>query len=427
MKILLKQGLVLSSTAPYRFKRKDILIQDGKIAEISDTISTSADEKIDCREKVILPGLINSHTHVAMNILRGVGDDLQLMDWLSKEIWPREKKLTENDVHIGSKLAICESIRSGTTCINDMYFHMDLVTDAVEESGIRAVLGYGMIDLGDFEAKGQEELKEAKRFTKKLIEKKNPLLRPAICPHAPHTCSKKLLEESAKLAKEQRQILHIHCAETRAELAHTLKEYRLRPVQLLEKTGCLTDSSILAHGVYVSKSEFRTLKKSGASIAHCPASNLKLAGGGAAPIPQFIIEDVNLSIGTDSAASNNSLSVLESAKMGALEQKNFHFDASAIKADDYLKMCLEGGARALGLRSGKIKKGYDADLIFIDKNQPNIVPFTNNAGWLLYSFTNSNVADSMVGGRWVMKDRVILTLDEAKVLKDSQKIADRLN
>jgi 5-methylthioadenosine/S-adenosylhomocysteine deaminase len=189
---------------------------------------------------------------------------------------------------------------------------------------------------------------------------------------------------------------------------------------------CLNSRTILAHAVYSSKSEVLLVAHRSASIAHCPVSNLKLAGGGAAPIPEFIKAGANISLGTDGAASNNSLNLFESMKVGAIEQKNFRFDASAVKADDYLRMATEGGAKALGLKAGRIEKGYLADLVLLDAKSANLVPFTNNAGWLVYAAGPHNVSDVMVNGKWVMRDRNLISLDEEKIIENAQKAASRL-
>ncbi len=435
MAYLITGARVLSVQAPCSFSEKDVLVSDeGKIEKVSSSIKTAgADaEVIRANGKILMPGLINTHTHAAMSLLRGMGDDLQLHKWLSTQIWPREKKMTPAHVKAGTLLACAEFIRSGTTCFNDMYFHMDATAEAAMQSGMRAVLGYGMIDLGDFDGKGRKELATAEKFVRGLQSHPNPLLTPSIGPHAPHTCSSKLLQASAKLASKLKIPLHIHAAETRSELAQVLAKTKKeagrarRPIEYLDDCGCLGPRTVLAHGVYASKSEVLLVAKRGASVAHCPVSNLKLASGGAAPIPEFLAAGANLSLGTDGAASSNSLDLFESMKTGAIEQKNFRFDAAAVKADDYLKMATEGGAEALGIKAGKIAPGYLADLVLLDARAPNLVPFTNTAGWLVYSAKPQNVTGVMVNGKWLMRERELLTLDEEKILAAAQKSAGGL-
>ncbi len=434
MGYLIHGAMVLSAQAPYSFSQKDVLVSDaGLIENVAPSISPpSSCGQIDASGHVLLPGLVNAHTHAAMSLLRGVGDDLHLNEWLQKDVWPREKRMDEKTIETGTKLALCEMVRSGITCFNDMYFHMDAAARAVQQSGMRAVLGYGMIDMGDFGGKGRKELAIAGKFAEKISRQNNPLITSSICPHATHTCSAELLQESAKLARKLKLPLHIHAAETRKETADVLAKTKkesgraLRPIEFLDSCGCLSSRTILAHGVYASKSEVLLMARRSSSLAHCPVSNLKLAGGGAAPVPEYAQAGVNLSIGTDGAASNNSLNLFESMKAGAIEQKNFRFDAAAVKADDYLRMGTEGGAKALGIKTGKIGKGYLADIVLLDAKSPNLVPFTNNAGWLVYAAGPQNVTDVMANGKWLMRGRKLLTLDEEKIIESAQKAADRL-
>jgi 5-methylthioadenosine/S-adenosylhomocysteine deaminase len=428
MASLITGAKVLSADAPYSFSGRDVLVSDaGIIEKVAPSIqSSSGTERIDAGGKIILPGLINTHTHAAMSLLRGTGDDLHLAEWLQQDIWPREKKMTAASVKAGALLACAEMIRSGTTCFNDMYFHMEAAAAAVAEAGMRAVLGYGMIDMGDFEGKGKKELVISEKFASHVQSRKKPLITSSIAPHATNTCSKELLQESAKLANKLKIPLHVHAAETRNELADVLAKTKKRPIDFLDSCGCLSSRSVVAHGVYASKSEVLLLARRSSSLVHCPVSNLKLAGGGAAPIPECVKAGVNLGIGTDGAASNNSLSLLESMKVGAIEQKNFRFDAAAVKADDYLHMATAGGAKALGIKAGKIAQGYMADLVLLDSRSPNLVPFTGNAGWLVYSAGPQNVTDVMVNGKWLMRNRELLTLDEEKILAGAQKAADEL-
>ncbi|VVB57320.1 5'-deoxyadenosine deaminase [uncultured archaeon] len=439
MGILIQNAKIMGGAGS--FKAADVAVSDdGIIEKVSSSIRpSSSHERVDASGHVLLPGLVNAHTHAAMSLLRGVGDDLQLFEWLRTCMWPREAKMDGRSILLGTRLALCEMIRSGTTCFNDMYFNMDLVAQATEEAGLRATLGYSMIDRAksgegvafDFEGKGRKELAIAETFAKKIQKKKNPLITSSIAPHAPHTCSKELLEASAKLAGKLGCVLHVHAAETRKELAEVLALTKKgsaarRPIDYLDSCGCLTSRTVLAHGVYASKSEVKLVSSRSSSVAHCPVSNLKLAGGGAAPVPEFLAAGANLSLGTDGAASNNSLDLFQSMKVGAIEQKNFRFDASAVKAEDYLRMATEGGAKALGIRAGKIEKGYLADLVLLDARSPNLVPFSSNAGWLVYSAGPQNVTDVMVQGKWLMRGRKLLTLDEEKIMAEAQKRAEKL-
>ncbi|MFH1306969.1 MAG: amidohydrolase [Candidatus Micrarchaeota archaeon] len=426
MEIVLKNAIILSPDAPYSFSRSDVLISNNKINKIKKSINAKGAEKTDCTGKILLPGLINAHTHAPMSLLRGVGDDLQLNEWMKKEMWPREKKLSPSDIKTGALLAIAEMIRSGITTFNDHYFHMDSVASAVSSANMRSVLGYSMIDMGDFSGKGISELKIAKQFAQKISTSHSPLLTPSINPHAPATCSPQLLKHSAQLAKEFGCILHTHASETKEEVEFTLKNYKKHPIEFLNKCNCLASNTVLAHGVHATAHEISLIANAGSSVAHCPVANLKLASG-IAPIPKYLNAKANLAIGTDGAASNNNLDLFESMKLGALIQKNSNSNAAAVKAGDYLHMATAGGASALKLNAGKIKEGCLADLTFLDASSPNLIPFTNNAGWLVYSTGPQNVCDVMINGKWVMKNKKLLTINEKKVIKDAQKIADRIN
>ncbi len=439
MAYLITGAKVLSSESPYSFPARDVFISDEGIIEkvaLPGKLSASSthSDVVDAKNKILLPGLINTHTHAPMSLLRGVGDDLHLPQWLRTCMWPREARMDAKTMAIGTQLAACEMIRVGTTTFNEHYFHMDAIARVVDESGMRACLGYSMIDRKksgdgiefDFDGKGKDELAIGEKFAKEWNGKADGRITTSISPHATNTCSKELLVESARLAKRLDVILHIHLAETRTELAETLGLYKKRPAEFLDSCGCLLPSTVAAHGVYVSKSEVKLLASRKSSIAHCPVSNLKLASGGAAPIPEYLAAGVNVSLGTDGAASNNSLDMFESMKVGAIEQKNFRFDAAAVKADDYLKMATEAGAKALGIKAGVIKPGHLADLVLIDAKSPNLVPFTDNAGWLVYSAGPQNVTDTMVNGKWLMRERKLLTLDEEKILSTAQKTADGL-
>lgn len=440
MGYLIQKARVQSAEAPYNFQMKEVAISDeGQIEAVSRTLASAAYpsssyERIDASGRVLLPGLVNAHSHAPMSLLRGVGDDLQLAKWLLTAMWPREARMDEKTIGIGARLAACEMIRSGITCFNDMYFHMDAIADAVDSSGLRAVLGYSMIDRVksgekiefDFTGKGKRELDIGEKFAKRWMGKANGRITTSISPHAPHTCSQELLGASARLAKRLGVHLHIHAAETRTELAEVLSMTKKRPIDYLDDCGLLGPRTVLAHGVYASKSEISLIAKRGSSVAHCPVSNLKLASGGSAPIPEMLAAGVNLSLGTDGAASNNSLDIFQSMKVGAIEQKNSRFDASAVKADDYLRMGAAGGAQALGLKTGRIACGYAADLILLDARSPNLVPFHDNAGWLVYAAGPQNVTDVMVAGKWLMRGRKLLTLDEEKIIEEGQKAAERI-
>ncbi len=434
MSILLENAITLLSQRPYRFERRNILIEGSKISKVSKSkIICKGAQKLDCTNKVAIPGLINAHTHTPMSLLRGLGDDLSLNDWLNKFTWPREALMTPKDMEIGSMLAIAEMIHCGVSCFNDNYFHMDSIAKAVLDSSMRACLGYSMIDRTKYtdnlnfdSTKADSELKIAKEFAKKYSN--NDTITVSMSPHSAHTCSAYLLTESAKLAKEFDCILHIHSAETKEELQICKKAHgSSSAISSLDKYGCLGKKTVLAHGIYVSNDDIKLISKNGASVCTCPVSNLKLASGNLPPIKDYLQNKVNLSIGTDGSASNNTLSIFESMKVGLLCQKNANFNPAHLSADDYLYMGTQGGANALHINCGVIQPNTFADIALINIQSANLVPFQNNSGWLLYSAGSQNVSDLIVNGKWVMKNHVISTFREADVLKRAQKVVDGLN
>jgi 5-methylthioadenosine/S-adenosylhomocysteine deaminase len=427
MSLLLKNGLVLESILPFSIKRKNILIENGLIKKISPyPILSNASQKIDCTNKLILPAFINAHTHAPMSILRGFGEDLPLSDWLKNYMWPLEKKLSKEDVYWGTLHSIVQMFYCGTATFNEHYFFIESIIKAVKKAKIRSVLGYSMIDMGDFDLKGVKELEIAKKYINFILKLKNPLITPSINPHAPYSCSFLLLKECAKISKEYNLILHTHLAETKKEFLEIKKQYSTTPTKLLFKAGCLSKKSILAHSIYCTNEDISLIKNSDSSIAHCPVANFKLGCGSIAPIKKFLQNKINVAIGTDGPASNNSLNLLESAKFGLLAQKNYYSNPSVVSAEQFLYMLTLGGAKALGLNSGEIKEGKLADLVLLDLSSPELIPFSNNAGWIIYSASPNSISDLIINGEFVMKNKTILTLDVNLISKKVQKIKDKL-
>jgi len=425
MELLLENALVLLDTWPYRFERRNILIDGQFISKVSKN-KLKAQEKLDCTNKVVLPAFINSHTHSPMSILRGSGEDSTLNTWLKLHIWPLEKKLTDEDIYWGTLLSIIQMFENGIATFNEHYFNINSIVKAIKKANIRSVIGYSMIDLGDFDSKGAKELEIASKIAYELKQDKSFLLAPSINPHAPNTCSKELLRQSAILAKKLNCVLHTHLAETAAEFKFTKEKYGLSPTELLFKTGCLSEKSVLAHSIYVTKKDIKLIKKSKSSVAHCPIANLKLASGSIAPIKEFFENNINLCLGTDGPASNNSLNLLESAKIAILLQKNLYKDASILSADHALYMLTEGGAKALGINSGSIKEGKLADLVFFDLNSPELVPFSNSAAWIIYSASSASITDLLINGKFVLKDKKLLTINKQEVIKKLSWLREKL-
>ena len=418
MSLLVKNATLLSG------KKADILVEGSLISKVAPSITARAEEKIDAAGKIALPGMVNTHTHAAMTLFRGIGEDAELPKWLSA-VRRAEMKVTPSQIRAGSCLAAIEMIKSGTTCFNDMYFHMDEVAAAVQESGMRAVLGFSMVDLAD-EGKRKSELKICEKFIKDWQGKSEGRITTSVPPHSIYLCSRELLLASEAMSKKYNVPFHIHLSETRKEVFDCLSVHKLRPVPYLDSLGALSQRTVAAHCVWMTKEEIRLLASRGASSSLCPVSNMKLAGGAVAPLPEMQQFGMNVSLGTDGSASNDSLSMFETMKFLALSVKNARWDASAAAAPQVLSAATEGGARALGINAGAIAEGKLADIILVDARAPNMVPLHNITANLVYSAHAGNVTDSIINGKVVMRERKLLTMDEEKVVERAQKEAEKL-
>lgn len=380
-------------------------------------------ETIDASGKVVMPGFVNSHTHAAMTLLRSYADDLPLMEWLSERIWPLEDKLTAEDVYWGTLLCNIEMIKSGTTCFADMYFFMDDTARAVEESGIRASLARGMIGVAPT---AQLALDETKAFIEKWNGGASGRITTMVGPHAPYTCPPEYLEKVIALAKEYNVGAHIHIAETRTEVDDIRKQYGKTPVEHLNDLGLLDLHVLGAHCVHLTQDDIKIIKEKNVYVAHNPESNMKLASG-IAPVPQLLAEGVTVALGTDGAASNNNLDMLEEMRSAALLHKVSSMDPTAIPSYQALEMATKNGALALGLKDvGVLEPGYKADIILIDFEKPHLYPKNDVYAHTVYAAQSSDITDVIIDGRVVMRDGKILTVDEKEVMKNVQRCADQL-
>lgn len=411
MSILIKNVQVISpveSGGVTSFKDINIYIVDDLIVDISSTDHPDADTVIDGRDMVALPGLINAHTHAAMTLFRGMADDIPLDLWLNQHIWPAEGKLTQEDVYWGVKLSLIEMIKSGTTAFADMYFLMDQAIQAIEESGIKASLSLGMTALeGNFEP----VLKNGRDFVSKWNGYANGRVSAMYGPHAPYTCPVDFLKAVAAAAKEDGVGIHIHLAETAKEVADVTKEFGCSPIELVAKTGLFESHVLAAHCVHVSPKDMEILAQGGAVVAHNPQSNLKL-GSGVAPVPAMLKRGVNVALGTDGAASNNNLDMLEEMRTAALIHKGVNLDPTLVTAEEILYVATAGGARGLNLpRTGVLQPGNKADIILFNFNEARMVPRWDSLSQIVYSASSDDIQTMIVDGRLIMKDRELLTLD----------------
>ncbi|HIH87211.1 MAG TPA: amidohydrolase family protein, partial [Methanosarcinales archaeon] len=339
-KILIKDGYVITMDGP-PIEGGHILIENDRIAYVGPE-EQKADQVMRAKGCAVMPGLVNAHTHAAMTLFRGYADDMPLQQWLEEHIWPVEAHLTDNDVYTGTMLACLEMIRSGTTAFADMYFHMDYAARAVEESGIRASLSYGMIELFD-EAKARTELQEGGRFVRQWNNAADGRITTMYGPHAPNTCSKGFLSKVKEQAVEDNVRIHIHVLETEAELNQMKDQYGMCSVNMLDEIGFLGPDVLAAHCIWLSAGDMDIMADKGVNAVHCPVSNMKLASG-IAPVPELLSRGVNVALGTDGCASNNSLDMFGEMKTAALLHKVNAMDPTAMPAGEVLKMGTSNGA-----------------------------------------------------------------------------------
>ncbi|ASJ05513.1 amidohydrolase family protein [Thermococcus barossii] len=423
MSILIKNGHVIYGEN-FEVVKADVLIEGNRVVKVAKEINEAADTVIDAKGKVVSPGFVNLHTHSPMGLFRGLADDLPLMDWLQNHIWPREAKLTREYTKVGAYLGALEMIKTGTTAFLDMYFFMDAVAEVVEESGLRGYLSYGMIDLGDPEKTGKE-IKEA-LHTMEFIEKLNSeRVHFVFGPHAPYTCSIALLKEVRKLANEHGKLITIHVSETMAEIGQITERYGKSPVVLLDEVGFLGNDVIIAHGVWLDSRDIQILARNGVTVAHNPASNMKLASG-VMPLQRLLNAGVNVGLGTDGSASNNNLDMLDEMKLAALLHKVHNLDPTVADSKTVFRMATLNGAKALRLKAGVIKEGYLADIVIVDFNRPHLRPINNVISHLVYSASGSDVETTIVDGKILMLDREVLTLDEEKIIDAAEKTIEKL-
>lgn len=414
------------------FENGFVAIRDAKIVAIGDNASKNlrdfqAAETIDARNKVVLPGLINTHTHLPMVLFRGLADDLKLNEWLYKHIFPAESKfVTREFVAVGTRLGLAEMIRGGTTTCCDMYYFEDAIAEETNRAGLRAVLGQTVIDFPAPDYKTWSEgLAAVEAFAEKW--KPNELIHPAIAPHAAYTVSTEHLTEAASLAEKLDLPIVIHLAEARTETDYTLKHYRQRPVEYLEQIGLLSPRVIGAHVINVNHQELHILQRREVGICHCPQSNMKIAAG-VAPVPQMLAAGLRVGLGTDGAASNNDLDMWQEIDTVAKLHKLHNGDATAVSARQALQMATLGGARALHLEEkiGSLEVGKMADLIILELDAPHLVPRYDIYSLLVYSAKASDVVDTIVNGKILMRNRQLKTLNLQQVIAEARQIAARI-
>lgn len=419
--ILIKNAdIVTLNAAGDIFKGSDLWISGDTIQSIGPSNpELKADEIIDGTGLVAMPGFWNAHTHAAMTFERSYGDDLPLDRWFNEKIWFAESALTEADVLLGAELAAAEMIRSGTMGFADHYFYMGRVADVVEKSGLKALLSWCVFGLP---SEVGTDLKGAVEFTKHYQNSANGRIKTCLGPHAPYTCPPEFLRKIAEVAQEERLGFHIHLAESDDQYQNSLNKHGQSPVFFLNSLGLFDapGQKIAAHCIALDKNDIELLAHKGVSAVQCPGCHMKL-GMGVTPVPAMLASGVNVALGTDGAASNNNLDMLEEARLAALLQKMHTRDATVLAGDIPLRMATQYGARAMGFEnSGQIIPGAAADIVFFDFKRPHLRPRHSVLGNLLYSAQSADIRHSMIAGRFVMKDFEILTLDEERILKEAE-------
>ncbi len=392
-----------------------------------------SDKIIDCQGKIVMPGLINAHTHAAMSLLRGLADDLRLDVWLMGYMMPVERQFVSSDfVRLGTRLACAEMIRSGVTCFADMYYFEDDAAQATSEAGLRAVSAQTILKFPGPDARDYEEALDR---TRAFLEKwhGHPLIVPAVGPHSPYTCTQEILHSAAALARQYDAPLLIHLSETRQEVENSRKEHGMPVIPYVKKQDVFEAKVLAAHCVHVDEGEIKTLLHHGVGVAHNPSSNLKLASG-VAPISSMLASGLNVGIGTDGPASNNDLDMFEEIRLAAFISKGTSGDPTCLPARTALTMATRMGADALKLGSitGSIEPGKRADLIVVNNSRVHNSPRFKREpdaiyAQLVYATHAADVTDVMVNGRWLMRSHQLLTLNEADLIADAAEYARRID
>lgn len=409
-----------------------ICIKDNRLDMIesrnADVSLPDAKETIDANDGIIMPGLVNAHTHLPMTLFRGLADDLPLDKWLNEHIFPAEgKHINPESVRTGALLGCAEMLLSGTTTCCDGYFFEDNVASAVYDSGMRAVLGQGVID---FPAPGvpdpSDNIENAMAFTEKW-QRVSPLISTSIFCHSPYTCSAKTLKKAKASADTKGLLFQIHAAETKAEWDQIQSEHKTSPVKYLDWIGVLDQNTLLVHGIWVDETDIEIIAKRNAKVAHNPESNMKLASG-IAPVPDFLEAGITVGLGTDGCASNNNLDLFQEMNFAAKLHKVNTLDPTVMDARTVLKMATIGGAKAIGLdkKTGSLEIGKQADLIVIDTSSPHLVPIYNPVSHIVYTIRGSDVRDVVIAGKIIIRDKKLLTIDLADVMKRASLLGEAI-
>lgn len=431
--ILIKNGMTVTMDDSNSIGRGDVLIRDGRIAEVGGEIDNTVDEVIEAHGCAVLPGFVQTHIHLCQTLFRGAADDLALIDWLKKRVWPMEAAHTPQSIRASAQLGVAELIKGGTTCALTMETvrHTEEVLSVVEESGLRATVGKCMMDKGDdvpaaLHEETRASIDESLALIKKWNGKADGRIRCCFAPRFAISCTRELLDEVSRLAKQHGVMIHTHASENRSECEIVERETGERNIDYLNSLGIVGSHVLLAHCIHLDNTEMETLANTRTNVSHCPSSNLKL-GSGIARVTEMLARGIPVSLGADGAACNNRIDMFTEMRTAALLQKALH-GPEVLPAARALRMATIDGARALRCDKeiGSIEIGKRADVIVVDLRQSHSTPTSDVVSALVYSAQSSDVRASVIDGNIVMRDRELLTLDEAQVQTDANREAEAL-
>ena len=404
-----------------------IIVEEDQIIEVQSGALPSekqVDQVIDLHGKWILPGLVNTHTHVLMSILRGIGDDMLLKPWLETRIWPLESQFTPELAVASTELGLLEMVKSGTTTFSDMFnpigVDQDSIMEAVRKSGMRAAVSRTLFSFGTKEEE-KKAIQEAEKYVKRYY-KEDGMLTTMVAPHSPYACSTEMLEECARIAVENKTMVHIHLSETEREVQDIEAQYGKRPVEYVANCGLFQRPAVIAHGVVLNDDERIFLAENDVRVAHNPISNLKL-GSGIADIRAMLESGIKVGIATDSVASNNNLDMFEEMRIAALLQKGIHKDATALPVETVLSLATKGAAEVIGMKqAGSLEAGKSADFITIDpSNKPHLQPAEEVLSHLVYAASGKDVSDVVINGKHIVWNGECKTLDEERIMFEASR------
>jgi 5-methylthioadenosine/S-adenosylhomocysteine deaminase len=421
-RILLQNADVITlDRADEVLRATTIAIEGTRIAHIGDVPEGwEADETLDLTDHVVTPGFWNAHTHAAMTFTRSIGDDLPLDRWFNEKIWVAESGLTGDDVYWGTMLAAAEMIRSGTVGFADHYFHMDRVAEVVEQSGLKALLATAIFGIGEEVSQSLDDTIEwAHHFQGAAAGR----IRTTLGPHSPYICPPEFLKQVAESAQQEGLGIHIHLSESEEQVETSLAKFGKTPVEHLRDLHIFDAPTIAAHCIAMREGDVEILAEKGVAPVQCPQCHMKF-GMGVTPVMEMLGQGVTVALGTDGVGSNNNLDMLEEARLAPFIQKLHHRDATVMGGDMPLRLAATNGARVMGFgESGVLREGAAADLVIYDFRRPHLQPRLSILGNVLYAANSADIVHSMVDGRWLMRSRELLTLDEERILAEGERRA----